>query len=290
MSSLVAKRLEGYSGVLRDPNEPTENVEGESSGNGVDPLAMVALLADMDIDSDAVKRELSEELETGDVFESDDSEEGSFTQISMAEIGKEENDDVGETVEEMKARMLEEIEQIKSQALLEIDSYRDSTYEQAKQQGYSEGLSKGYQEYTDKLEELRIKEAQMQADYERALSEAEPVIVTTINSIYEKIFKSGLYCKDDVMTELINRALHNASRTDDVIIHVSTFDYEMISSLKDKLLHGLTFDKEPEIRADEQMTSGAAKVETLYGIMDCGIDTELDELRRMLHILALEVE
>ena len=149
MSSLVAKRLEGYSGVLRDSSEMEAPADGEGGENGVDPLAMAALLADMDIDSDAVIAE----LENGEMSEND----GSFVEMSMAEIGKEPQDP-GESVEEMRARMLEEIEQIKSQALLEIDEYRDSTYEQAKQQGYSEGLSEGYREYNDKIEELRIKE------------------------------------------------------------------------------------------------------------------------------------
>ena len=54
------------------------------------------------------------------------------------------------------------------------------------------------------------------------------------------------------------------------------------------LFAGLNYEKEPEIRIEESFPSGSLKVENGYGILDCGIDTELTELTRMLRMLSNE--
>ncbi len=277
MSSLVAKRLEGFSGVLREA-EP-ELLIDEPEASGVNPLAMAELLADRDA--------ALEDYEEGAA-----SEEGYYVgdfDESEGYQGEIPDSEEYESPEQMRERVLEEIEQYKAVAREEIDALRSAAHDEGFDKGYNEGLSKGYNEYNAKIAELKVREAELLTEYEKALSEVEPRIVETITAIYKKVFNDGLYCPETVITELVNRAIRNANRSDNIVIHVSPAEYDMLLEAKDSLFGNAGFEREPELRPDDRFEPGMVKIETSFGIMDCSIDTELNELSRMLHLLAYEV-
>ena len=95
-NSLVAKRLEGFSGVLReiDPDIDVPGGYTDEDGNSVDPVAMAELLADRD---------------------NPDEQEDPEPEVPEETV---------EDIEKMKQDALDEIEQVKAIAREEIENLR----------------------------------------------------------------------------------------------------------------------------------------------------------------------
>lgn len=262
-NSLVAKRLEGFSGVLREaPAEkdeislggaPNDALEAE---DGFNPLAMAELLADRD-----------------------DGDNCSF------EEGLQET---AEDVARMKEEALEEIEQIKAAAREEIDEIKNDARKEGYEAGYAEGLDAAKAEYEERCNELENQRNGLEEEYQTLVSELEPKIVDVITDVYTHVFGDSFFNHRDVMVSLISKALSGASADDNVVIHVSSEDYDMLLGMKQQLFSRVSLMREPEIISEDRLKAGEAKVETAYGIMDCGIDTELKELSRILHVLSYE--
>ena len=162
--------------------------------------------------------------------------------------------------------------------------------EKAADDGYKEGFDKGMADslaqYEQKVAELDAKLEANEQEYRQLLASLEPKMVEVITSVYAKVFSMGFYNNQDVLVALISKALLNADSEDKVIIHVSNEDYEDVMAAKDRLFSAASFSIEPQIRPRDSLSSGQAKVETPYGIMDCSIDTELKELERTLVLLS----
>ena len=263
-NSLVAKRLEGFSGVYREAtDEPME--EGEDYGYD----ATDELLADRD--------GLSEE-------QMEASEEG-FQRLNPEVV------DVSEyevSPQDMIAKAEEEIE-MKRQAMLQrTEEERAITLERAQSDGYAAGRKIAEEEYGEKLSQLDDERKKLQKEYEELVENLEPRMVDVITNIYSQVFGDHFYSNRDVMINLISKALFHVGNENDIIIHVSTYDYDMLLGCKDKLFDASSYGKAPEIRVEDELIQGQCKVETAYGIIDCGVDTELKELTRMLKVLSYE--
>ncbi|MCR4961104.1 MAG: hypothetical protein K6A74_06590 [Lachnospiraceae bacterium] len=256
-NSLVAKRLEGFSGVLREKEEGTESEALSEYPDGEDEGAMAELLADRD----AVPEEEPEPE----------------TEESLAE-----------KLERMRLEAEEEIGEMKNNALSEIEALKQETLEAAREQGYSEGAACAEEEYNHKLGELQVKMDSLEGEYQALAEDLEPRIVDAVTDIYKRVFGDNFFNRRDVILALVSKALAHAGTESYVMIHASAGDAEILRENKEALFESFNYEKEPEIRIEESYPDGRVKVETEYGILDCGIDTELNELSRVLHLLSYE--
>ena len=253
-NSLVAKRLEGFSGVLREKEEETVS---EDFSENEENSPMDELLADRDAP-------IEEEASTETV------------------------ESVAEEIERMKQEAASEVEEMKRQALEEAESIKDEIIKDAREQGYSEGAAKAEEEYAYKLGELQAKMDSLEGEYNALASDLEPRIVDAITDIYKKVFGDNFFNRRDVILTLVSKALAHVGAEDLIIIHVNPKDFEILEENRETLFEGRNYEKEPEIRQEETYEEGRVKIETGYGIIDCGIDTELSELSRILHMLSYE--
>ncbi len=256
-NSLVAKRLEGFSGVLREKEEESEAENLSEYPEGEDEGAMAELLADRD----AVPEEEPEPE----------------TEESLAE-----------KLERMRLEAEEEIGEMKNNALSEIEALKQETLEAAREQGYSEGAARAEEEYNHKLGELQVKMDSLEGEYQALAEDLEPRIVDAVTDIYKRVFGDNFFNRRDVIIALVSKALAHAGTESYVMIHASAGDAEILRENKEALFESFNYEKEPEIRIEESYPDGRVKVETEYGILDCGIDTELNELSRVLHLLSYE--
>ena len=259
-NSLVAKRLEGFSGVYRESAPEETSGEGEEGFETLDPLQMAELLADRD-------GVLPEE------------------ETEPAELTPEE---VRAQLDEMKRNAEAEIEEAKASARDEIEALKKEAAEEAKSEGYEEGKALAEKEYFDRLSELDEKEKALEDEYEALANELEGKIVDAVTGIYKKVFGDNFYNNREVILTLISKALFHVGNEDGIIIHVSPADYELVDESRERLFEGENYGKEPEIKVEERLSHGQIKVETAYGLIDCSLDTELKELSRTLHMLSYE--
>ena len=131
----------------------------------------------------------------------------------------------------------------------------------------------------------------MEDQYQQKLEELEPQMVDTITQVYEHIFHVDLQSNRDILTYLISNTLRKIDGERDFIIHVSKEDYPYVNMQKKQMLAGaVSANSNVEIIEDMTLAKNECMIETDSGIYDCGLGTQLEELRKKLMLLAWQKE
>ncbi len=161
--------------------------------------------------------------------------------------------------------------------------------EDGKKQGYKEGSSKAAAELEKAKEELSNKEAELDVMYQKQLDAMEPELVDVITSIYEHIFHVELRSYREILTHLISTTMRKIDSSRDFIIHVSKEDYPFVSMQKKQLAAGVaSSSSNVEIVEDMTLSRNECMIETEGGIFDCGLGTQMHELRQRLQLLSYQ--
>ena len=189
--------------------------------------------------------------------------------------------------EEILAKARSEAERIVREAKSQADSQKGQILKQAREEGYQDGLAQAKahedameQEYLEKQQELKD-EYQHQADV------LEPLFVDTITGIYEHIFHVELSSYREVLGALISDTIRKQEGSRKFMIHVSKDDYSYVNMQKKQLLAGAVAESaDVDIVEDMTLDKNECMIETENGIFDCGLGTQLEELRRRLMLLS----
>ena len=161
--------------------------------------------------------------------------------------------------------------------------------EEGKKQGYKEGSNKALSELEKMKEELRNKEAEMDVMFQKQLDAMEPELVDVITGIYEHIFHVELRSYREILTHLISTTMRKIDGSRDFIIHVSKDDYPFVSMQKKQLAAGVaSSSSNVEIIEDMTLSRNECMIETEGGIFDCGLGTQMHELRQRLQLLSYQ--
>lgn len=195
----------------------------------------------------------------------------------------------GPTPEELIEQAKEEIEIMHANAKSEIDHMRNLTILEAKKQGYEEGKKQALQEAEASKQELDIERKRLQAEYEKQIDELEPLFIKTLTGIYEKIFEVGLTNQQEIIVTLLRNTMKKLDGCKNFLVHVSTQDYPYIKEHKEQLFsdssqEGTVID----IVEDSTIRENECTIETINGIYDCGIGTQMKELRNRLILLSYD--
>ena len=180
-----------------------------------------------------------------------------------------------------------EAERIRNEAKAQAEAEKIQVISQAKQQGYNEGMVKA-QAHENTMEQEYLERARMLEDsYQQQVDVLEPRFVDTITGIYEHIFNVELSSYREILTYLITTVLHNLEGSRSFIIHVSKDDYPYVSMQKKQMLAGVVSEN-TSVDVVEDLTLGKndCMIETENGIFDCGLGTQLSELKKRLMLLA----
>lgn len=200
----------------------------------------------------------------------------------------------------------EELEQLRLQADVVIEDAKANAREimdkadkdaekirdDARQNGYSEGYDKGYGEGLEKAkaaeDEFLAKEELRQQEYEAALNEIEPKLVSTLCDIYEHVLGVELAGRSDVVIHLLRRALRTIEGGINYLVHVSSDDHEYAVKHKEELTTLLGSTNTLEIIEDITLAQGQSFIETESGIYDCSFGVEMELLKKEIILLSRE--
>ena len=207
-------------------------------------------------------------------------------------------EDAGRLVEEAQAnsqQILEnarqEADRIREEARAEAEREKADILENARKQGYTEGNNRAQAEGEAARQEHLKKEKLLEDQYQQKLEELEPQMVDTITQVYEHIFHVDLQSNRDILTYLISNTLRKIDGERDFIIHVSKEDYPYVNMQKKQMLAGaVSANSNVEIIEDMTLAKNECMIETDSGIYDCGLGTQLEELRKKLMLLAWQKE
>ncbi len=178
-------------------------------------------------------------------------------------------------------------EQIRKEARKQAEEERVQILEQARAQGYDEGYANARAEAEKLRQEYALKEQQLEEHYQQMIDELEPQFIDAVTDIYEHIFGIGLEDQKEVLAHLISNTIRKVEGAHSFIIHVSKEDYPFVSMQKKQLMAGAAAGNSTvEVVEDITMGQSECTIETDGGIFDCGLGTQLSELKKKLMLLA----
>lgn len=153
-------------------------------------------------------------------------------------------------------------------------------YEKGHANGYQEGLRTGDAEgrdaYTSGLRQLEELTKNLNSTVQSSLEEAEDMMVSIVFESVCKIVGDTLATRDGVVA-VVKEALGRARGKSALIIRVNPLDLELI---EESTAFGVA--SEADWRADDAIPMGGCVVESEYGTLDARIDTQLNQLKRVL--------
>ncbi len=261
-NDLVAKKLERIRMVL-----PDVNVSGFQEMNLTEGADMVDPL---------------------DALMSGNEQEGFFEGLNAEQVIEEPVYD-GPTPEELIAEAQAEIEIMKRQAMEELQRDRQIALQSARNEGYEAGKRQGLQECEALRAEIEQERYALQAAYEEEIDRLEPDFVRTITGIYEKIFEVGLDNQQEIILTLLRNTMKKLDGCKNFLVHVSAADYSYVKEHKSLLLSDSTQEGTTvDIIEDSMIREHECTIETINGIYDCGLGTQLSGLRNKLMLLSYD--
>lgn len=262
----VAKRIQMLTEIMEA--EAAGNGEGENYDGfieGLDAVAVESLLEDP-------------ESNAPETVSYDD-------QISEA---KNELESLRQQADAVVADAKENAKEIMAKAEKEATAICDD----AKQKGYNEGYEAGYNEGLLKAKEAEDRfnenEALRQSEYDRQISELEPMLVSTLCDIFEHVIGIEASGKSDVVMHLLSRALRTIEGGINYLVHISSDDFAYASEHKEQLTSIIGSTNTLEIIEDITLTQGQSFIETESGIYDCSFGVEMELLKKEIMILSRE--
>ena len=259
-NEIAAKRLETLAEIMK---ASAEKGNGQGFVQGLDAKEVSLLL--------------EEDAESGsNVIKANEPEQAS----GLVEQAKEEAADIVNSAKEQADTIVKE-------AIEQAESTKKNVLEEARMLGYREGINRANKEIDALKAELAETERHLREEYETQMKGMEADLVEVISGVYEHIFNVDLSSQREILVHLISATMRKSDSSRSFIIHVSKDDYPFVSMQKKQLMAGVAgINSNVEIIEDMTLTKTQCLIETDGGVFDCGLGTQLGELRKKLRLLS----
>lgn len=155
-------------------------------------------------------------------------------------------------------------------------------FEEQRKRGYEEGNQQSMQELeaarTKLQQEFEQRKQQLQNDYELRMEHMESDIVDAVLQVFEKVFQIQFSDKRTILLALIKNTLMDVDAGNKVRIHVNEADHQMLMEHLDEIQKQVGGDVTIEFVQENKFEDGQCRLETSYGVFDCGLDTQFTNL------------
>lgn len=197
--------------------------------------------------------------------------------------------DADRLIAQARAQAESDAQQLRSQMHEALVKEHDDAIREAREQGYREGMEKAEAEAAKLREELTQKEQSLETEYQGILDEIEPRLIDTITGIYEHVFHVELRSYREVLIYLISTTMRKIEGNRNFLVHVSKEDYPFVSMQKKQIAASAAApNSSVEIVEDLTLGKNECQIETEGGVFDCGLGTQLTELRQRLKLLSYD--
>lgn len=214
-----------------------------------------------------------------------DTESNLFKPMPVYEGPSEE--EIQQMVEERLQEANRQADEILNAAYREAEVIRQNAHEEGLRSGYEDGERKAAQAFQAMEAEIAQKADKLERDYEAKIAQLEPVFIDTVTDVYEQIFHADLMEYRDILVYLVEGIMKKSDEDTQFMIHVSPKDYEKVYERKAELLSKVQRENiRVEVIEDVTVADRQCIIETENGVFDCGIDTQLSELKKQFKLLA----
>lgn len=159
---------------------------------------------------------------------------------------------------------------------------REQGFLQGFEQGLDEAKSQIQKEYHEKIEQaehlLRLAYEQKEA----IISEAEPFLLELSTVIASQIIKQELESAPEKFIGLIQQHIHRVKEKESITVCVHPEDFEFIQSQRAHLAAIVNGDTEIKVIPDHTVSSKGCIIRTAYGSVDARIDTQIEEIKKVI--------
>ena len=262
VNALMARRIEALGLKIEQP---------ENGG-------FVAGMPVQSMDADGLQDEFEEGL-SGNVIKMQ----------SPSEMTENQREEVSLAAEQILEEAREQARQIVEEAVAQAEAEKHAILEEARTQGFQEGKESARQENERLAREYAEKKEALEAEYNQLIERLEPEFIDTLTDIYEHIFHVDLHSYREILVYLISSTLRKIDGNRTFYIHVSKEDYPYVSMQKKQMAAGAASPSSSiEIVEDNTLSKNECLIETENGVFDCGLGTQLAELKQKLMLLSYE--
>ena len=172
-------------------------------------------------------------------------------------------------------------------ARMQAENIKIEAIKEGNSQGYNDGFKQGEAQIEQVKKDLEEEFKEKQALFEERASKFESEFVDLASSIIEKITGIIIEDKKDVIMHLINKAIGNCENSNSYVIRVSKEDFDYVSGFKQRLIDSLKEGVYVEIAESENLTRNKCIIETDNTVIDCSLDSQMDNLIENLKILSV---
>ncbi len=242
---------------------------------------------------------LDKQLETCGVHKETASGEkegkGSFTEgLKATVIDKVSSKEEEKLVRQQNDRILEEARkeaaQILAAAKLDAEKASELICEEARKNGYEDGLQKSMEKIQEKQTKLDQLIDRQNQEYLAQINNLEPQFTDIVSLLVEKITGIVVEDKKHVIQYLIHNAIMNTDNSRSYVIRVSKEDYEFVLSKKEELGILVKDNAVIDVTLDKDLDKNQCMIETDTGIIDCSLDIQLSNLIQDIKLLSIRKE
>ncbi len=155
-------------------------------------------------------------------------------------------------------------------------------FEEQKKNGYAAGEAELRAELEEErqklLLEIDIKKREYENLYQERLAVMEEDIIDALIQVFDHVFHIQFEDKKDILVALAYNMLQNVEAGKNFRIHVSPKDADVMKEHVGEFAELIGNGAVVEIVRDSKLSENECKIETEYGLYDCGLDTEYRNL------------
>ena len=193
---------------------------------------------------------------------------------------------VSEEVEQIPVVTPEELINQANETLEAARAEAEAIRNAAREDGYNQGLmdaesyiNSAISEKESRLEkEYKQKHNMLETEYRNMKEQLEPELIEVLLDVFSQVTYAIAEDKKDIVVKLIKNVLDNSEVSKNIVIKVSTEDYDFVNNNKDKIMASVTNDTVIEINKDTKFTKNQCVIETDAGVFDCSLDIQLENL------------
>ncbi|MGN0170125.1 MAG: FliH/SctL family protein [Lachnospiraceae bacterium] len=202
--------------------------------------------------------------------------------------------DFSEQSHEQADEILQQARMQADQILEEARSDAAREAEDMKQQAYQQGVIQA-QEELDRLKQCQQEEYQemlqeQKGEYRQRLEQLEPDLVESILSVVEDILHVDIQDYAPIILDLVMQTVMQVESPKEMTIMASEENCVYIKEHSDQLRTMIGEKTKLEILANQMLSVQECRIETEYGIYDCGFDVQLKNLGNRMRLLSRQKE
>ena len=145
---------------------------------------------------------------------------------------------------------------------------------------FSEGLNADVviEQKADIERELAEKKASLEDEYTKYSDELESDLVEAIIRVFDKVFHIQFGKSKEILLHLVKNTISKVEVGREFRIHVAHTNYKFMLSHLDEIKERIGNDIDIEVVNDANLEASDCQIETSFGVFDCGIDMELNNL------------